>query len=201
MNRFCGLHFFIATIGLFFFLSARASAVLCEPDSFAAGTPLTNACAGVTLLVEQRNDTVIAQIPGVVTATSTGTLVFGNTLDNFGWGNSDAIPETLRGNFLNPVQFVSIDLIGNDPSDAGFLRVYNSNDVLLVEVLSGFLTTDQVFPALASRPTPDIAYFRAAGINGDNLNLDNLNYAVPEPNSIGLLTGGLLIFVARRRSR
>jgi hypothetical protein len=199
MNESRVLHSFVAAVGLFFFLCMTASAQVCEPDGFATGASLTNACAGVTLLVEQRSDTVVAEIPGVTTATSTGTKVFGQTLDDFGWGASDATPETLRGNFVSPVRSVSIDLISNDTPDAGFLRVYNSSDVLLAEVLSPVLALNQVFTATVSRPNADIAYFRASGINGDNLNLDNLRYAVPEPGSVGLLAG-VLGFLGRRRA-
>jgi hypothetical protein len=78
----------------------------------------------VTLLVEQRSDTVVAEIPSATTATSTGSRVFGHTLDDSGWGNSDANPETLRGNFQPPARLINIDFIGNGgTTDVGFLRI------------------------------------------------------------------------------
>jgi len=194
----------VSVVSLLFLAQSTSAAVIsCEPDTFAVGTVLTNACTGVELSVEQRTDTTYSIIPAVTTATSTGDQVFGHGTDGYGWGASDANPETLRGDFDNFVDFVSIDLISNDFSDGGFLRIYDSFDNLLDEVFSGTMSINTIFTASFSRLTADIAYFRASGISGDNLNLDNLQYSasVPTPATVLLMGLGLAGVVATRRRK
>lgn len=183
-------------------LQAQALLITCEPDSFAAGTDMTNACAGVTLSVELRSDTVVSQVPFVAGAVSTGSRVFGHTTDAFGWGDSDADPERFRADFDMLTSFVSIDLIGNNGSDFGFLRAYDVGGSLLDEILTGQLTSGDIFTASFTRASADIAFIRAAGINGDNLNLDNLQFStVPEPAMFALLGIGLVGIGWSRRKK
>ena len=195
----------VGGVVLVFFLglsSSWAALVTCEPDDFAPGTALTSACPGVTLTVEQRADTVLSGLPAVAGAASTGDLVFVHTTDSFGWGSNDADPETFRADFASLTDHVSIDIIGNDTTDSGFLRAYDALDNLLFEILTGALTTGQVFHASITLGGADIAYIRASGNDSNNINLDNLQFeVVPEPGSLVLLGLGLLgLGVSRRRA-
>ncbi|MCC5620554.1 CARDB domain-containing protein, partial [Nostoc sp. CHAB 5715] len=91
-----------------------------EPDNFTAGTIITNAIPGVTLSTEGYSSTVTAQTSSY---TSTGSRVFSYGGSN-DWNSSSG---WLRADFINPVEIVSIDIIGDDTSDPGILQAYNAS--------------------------------------------------------------------------
>jgi len=194
---------FAVTIALMMSYSGSASAtiVVCEPDNFTVGTALATACAGVTLSVEQRTtDIVVSEVPGIGAA-STGTRVFGHSLDDFGWGSSDGNPETFRADFAALTSFISLDFIGNDSSDQGSLWIYDSTSTLLSTINTGIFSSGVIKTLSYSSLTSNIGFIRAAGTGGDNLNLDNLQFSVPGPSSLSLIGLGLLGLVMTRRRR
>jgi hypothetical protein len=187
-----------AGIGAVLSFTGPASAAglhICEPDAFAAGTNMTNACSGVTL-------TVAGGFPGPVSAgipgggfASTGTLGFVHpTFPTWSSTNNNI----LRADFSVPIELVSLDLIGDDSLDLGFLRAFDAADVMIGEVLTPNLGTGQIFTATIN--VKGIAYILASGRNGEALNLDNLRFNVPEPATLALFGLGIgALGLARRR--
>jgi subtilisin family serine protease/methionine-rich copper-binding protein CopC len=138
-----------------------------EPDNYAVGTVLTNIVPGVTLSAQGSTSAVTSQ---TTTYRSTGTRVFAYGT-NTAWASSSVM---FRADFATATSSVSIDIVPNDSSDPGLLRAYNAAGVLLQEVTCPATPLGTFTTLTITRPTPDIAYITAAGVGGDNVNLDNL---------------------------
>ena len=116
------------------------SALLVDPDDFAPGTNLTNAFAGVTLSVVSSNGvTPTGETIQSLTSTlaSTGSRVFGRNGNNFFNSSSN----WFRADFAEPVDKVSIDIIGDDGSDPGILRALAADGTVLEEALGAIVPT------------------------------------------------------------
>jgi hypothetical protein len=177
---------------------AQATLVGCEPDNFAYGTQLTNACSGVTLTAE---GAAVGPIyaSSFTNFASTGDQVIQSAL----WTDYDA-GEILRGDFAVATDFVSIDAIATFfLLKSAVLSVFDINGILLDSVT---LSSTSIMTLSISRASADIAFFRAtAGQPGGYVMLDNLEFnvptAVPEPASLALFAAGLVGAAALRRKR
>ena len=199
---------------------AWASLILVEPDLYAAGTDIRTAFPGVTLSVVERPDAAV--VPAIGTSvflggsnvSTTGDRVFARSPSGFcGLGQAEAedtaktwtpsaVCGTLQATFASPTDFVSIDVIFDD-DDRGFLAAYDSMGVLLAEVFgSGDGRGPTPFVTLKiDRPARDIAFVTAGGIVGEGSYLDNLQFSVPEPGTLALVSCALFYMGFRRRSR
>lgn len=199
---------------------AWADVVVVEPDSFAAGTDISNAVSGVSLSAiqtaaiagfVQATDRVYSVNPLgnlVPSGTSTGVLSFGSDAARFSEWTEVAL--VLRADFsFGPglVTGVSIDLHGNNgepvaggPSgpeheDFGFLEAYRSDNTLIarVENLTALLHDESATLSIFAAPG-EIAYILAGGnaATGDALVLDNLQVTlIPLPPAAALAGAGL----------
>jgi hypothetical protein len=179
-------------------------AISVDPDAFADGTDISNAFTGVTL------SSVYASSDGKVYAranilASTGLNFFGHSDYNDEWFDrpNNAHCPALKAVFDSPVMSVSIDAIANDDNDYGILKAYSSSDILLDTYNTNLLTpTGDAETMIISRGSADIAYIIAGGNYGVNstVHLDNLNYCVPEPATIAILSLGGLVAIRRRKN-
>ncbi|MEX2650131.1 MAG: hypothetical protein WD673_14060 [Alphaproteobacteria bacterium] len=196
-----------------------------DADSFAEGTILTTAFAGVTLRVVGDGSETDSSIQKVAVESgfsafngknlaTTGSFVFGKEPFSPGgctgcessvW-NEDAF-NLLRADFHTPTDFVQIDLIFRD-DDFAFLRVFDAADNLLAELIRlGDGRADNpgeepFFTVSATRPSRDIAYIVAGGLGGEGAFLDNLQYnryGVAEPSTVAIMAAAMM-GVAWRRS-
>jgi hypothetical protein len=134
---------------------------------------------------------------------TTGSLVFGASPVHptvpQGWETSagtDPVFRVFRAQFSVPTDYVAIDLIADD-DDIGELRAFGAAGQPLGMISTGQIFA-QSFTAIITRPTADIAYITAAGLYGESMLLDNLqfnNYSppVPEPGEWAMLVAGLLL--------
>ncbi|MEM0915334.1 MAG: PEP-CTERM sorting domain-containing protein [Planctomycetota bacterium] len=192
---------------------SHAAAVLIEPDDFSPGDVLDNVSSFVELSIEAPGIGGLQPTPFDVTATAgdnaildaspTGDLVFAHA-------NIPFFPEirVLRGDFAGVTDAVSVLF---SPGSTlvpyiGRLEVYDASGTLLafdetpaLIANSSSLTFDTL---TVTRPTPDIAFFRAYTIEGEFGRFDALSFStpVPEPASATLL-GVVGLFVLRRRRR
>lgn len=192
--------------------TVSAVVVSADADGYADGANISNAFTGITLS-STGTDTnldgqVYARVPINPAYASTGKLVFGNNLqgtDTSGspyseiWYSGGGLSFRFRADFDNLANFVSIDFIGNNGSDYGVLEAYNSVGALLTSVSTPQLTAGNVFSAQINRPSFDIAYIIASGINGDTLYLDNLCANVPEPTTMILLGLGAATLIRNKK--
>ena len=164
---------------------------LIEPDNYSAGTQLNTIDAQVTLTAVGSyifGPQVVSMAPPRIDLVSTGGLVLGN-------GNSASHvwfdTRQLRMDFSSPVLMVSIDFIGdNNPgyTDQGRLDVFDAGGNLLGTYLTGQLGLGDVETMKIERPTADIAYALAGGIDINNAGLlDRLTFnngTVAEPTAV-----------------
>lgn len=176
--------------------AAQATPIVCEPDDFAPGAALTNACNGVTLTGEGTGPLITAS--GFTNFTSTGDSVFAGSFVDFDAG------EFLRGDFAVLTDFVSIDAIATfNLTKFAVLSVYDLSGILLDSIT---LSSAGIMNLTISRPSADIAFFRAtAGQSGNYVNFDNLRFnvptAVPEPATLALFGAGLIGMARLHRRR
>lgn len=189
-------------------LSQNATALLVsvEPDEYSTGTDISALFPGVTLSVIGSDvesgyidPEVYSVSPGSAT---TGTQLFGNRfgtdLYTQGWF-LDA--RALRVDFLNPVNVISIDMVGRNHT-IGVMNAYNVNGILVDTFSTELLTLDEHEKARINRNNYDISYvILGSSYLGSALRLDNLtfNTRVPEPTSLGLLALGISVLSFARR--
>ncbi len=164
---------------------------LIEPDDYSAGTQLNTIHPDVTLTAVGSSlfgPQVVAMAPPRIDQVSTGSLVLGN-------GNSASHvwfdTRQLRMDFGTPVRMLSIDFVGdNNPgyTDQGRLQVFDAGGNLLATYLTGPLGYGDVETMKIQRPTADIAYALAGGIDINNAGLlDRLTFnsgTVAEPTAV-----------------
>ncbi|HVT88475.1 MAG TPA: M36 family metallopeptidase [Tepidisphaeraceae bacterium] len=138
-----------------------------EPDNYTVGTILTSVVPGITLSVQGDSSTITSRTS---TYRSTGAQVFAHGTD-IEWYSSSY---WLRADIAGGATSVSIDLVPNDTYDPGIIRAYNSAGTLLQEVTYPAPTLGSFTTMTVTRPTNDIAYILAAGLNGDTAQLDHL---------------------------
>lgn len=199
----------LASAATFSLLASTASAAVVDPDTFANGTNISNAFAGVTLssVFAGGGDpaTNIISTGAVFARTtgnaSTGTLAFAHSNNKVAWGNGSF--EYLRADFAAGASQVSQDFINNDNND-------NNAQLLAFDGL-GNLVDSQLIGTNLNGPATltvsgSISYVFAYWdeINrANNGALDNLQYiaAVPLPGAMPLMIGafGAMGFAARHR--
>jgi hypothetical protein len=186
--------------------TANAAIVSADADSFITGTDISNSFAGLTLSFEGAtsdgtNDGIIYSTDqsGALVA-STGTRVFGTsdgTYNNlFGGATTTAV---FRVDFVETMQVVSLDALGDDPSDFARLSAYTSGDLLIDTYSTGVLLTGN-FETMTVTGA-DIAYVLAEGISPDAVGFDNLTAnTVPIPAAVWLFASslGLLGWLRRK---
>lgn len=147
-----------------------------EPDNYVRGTPLTNALPGAHLSIpELPNVSVVAAIS--FNAASTGTQVIGSG-SGIQWGNG----RSLRIDFDQPTDFVSLDVISDGSSEMGTMTAFNSDGNVVATVTTLGLSTGRVQFMAIARESSDIAYVIAgAGVAGTEIHLDNLRVGAAEP--------------------
>lgn len=191
----------------------HADLIVADADGFADGTDISTAFAGVTLssipfALFGLDGNVYSLTPSNPGWASTPSSVFGNNLGGMD-GNGIPLEEVwydssfygFRADFSNLANSVSIDIIGNNGSDFGFLEAYDSGGVLLASVVSPVLTSTQVYTATINQPSFDISYIIAGGFSGDSVHLDNLRgNVVPAPGAalLGMIGLSVVGWVRRR---
>ncbi len=192
--------------------TARADFVSVDPDGFAHKADISHAFAGVTLSVVSLTEAVpdsrvFALDPTNDLLASTGDRNFGwvrrsGTSFSDYWTTTDASEDPanlLRADFDAPVDAVSIDVIGNNHSDFGFLEAFDSSNTSLGRVESGQLTFVGDFETLTVWANDSISYIIAGGIDDQTVRLDHLQY-IPAPGSAALVVIGFSMLGARRKS-
>jgi hypothetical protein len=188
-----------------------ASATVCgapivvDPDSYAAGTDISNGFAGVSLsLYDPPGASGLPPVGSSIFSRETSIPVAGNRTFSFRTNDGDLRPifvlflEGLRADFSTAVGFVSIDFITDDSFDPGTLQAFDLNGNLLEEAFTpGAVPFGGVETATISRSQNDIAYILAGGSGTQGVYLDNLQFevlavsppsTVPEPASMLLWT-------------
>jgi len=160
----------------------------CEPDDYASGTDISTMCPGVTLSTSA-GGAVYSQDS---LYNSTGARVFG-TSSGGGSGNTWCTSFYFRADFDSPLSIVSIDVIGDDSSDYGYLAAYDSNDVEIDRDITGDLTVNDVETLTVTSAGKNIAYVEASGTTGDCVELDALVYDAAWVTAPTSLTGVSLI--------
>ncbi len=150
-----------------------------EPDEQVQGTVVDMAFPGVLLSTSSGGHVYVDagsfQAP-------TGNLVFAPYPGSAsGW--SDGANE-LRIDFLQPTNFVSIDVGSDDQADIGYLRAYDRHGVLVAEVVSEAVPNGGFQTLSISRPLADIAYALSAGLGSDITPLDHLRFSNPGGSDI-----------------
>ncbi|MGI9516730.1 MAG: M4 family metallopeptidase, partial [Pirellulaceae bacterium] len=148
--------------------------VAADPDSWPHGWILDNRFDGVTLSNNVTGGSIWAADTHEIFYPPTGENVFAPA-----FGASDGFREfdnELRVDFDELQSFVSIDVGSDDDEDIGWLRAYDSNNVLLEEVISGGVPFDGFQTISIDRVQRDIAYVVAAGYDFHITPLDNLQY-------------------------
>ncbi|MEB3228864.1 MAG: S8 family serine peptidase [Synechocystis sp.] len=159
-----------------------------EPDNYSSGSIL-NSQLEPSVVVSAvgnsiTNNSVYSQQQNF---SSTGANVFASSWNGGLWNTGDA---ELRVDFSSPVNIVSIDAISDDSSDFAHLRAYDINGILIEEYITSDLGTGVSETMTISRPTNDISYFLASGLNGQFAWLDNLVYGSIDGNAPIQLTLG-----------
>lgn len=145
----------------------------CDPDEFADGSEMTNACPYVTLSAAGLGPVYAL----AVNAGPVGNVFAGSATGPAAW--CENLP--FRAEFAPPVDMVSIRVIGDDPSDFGFLEAYDAANNLIARVDTAQLGPDQEERLTVTSVTADIAYVLAAGFGGECVLLDDLVYPGTEP--------------------
>ncbi|MCC7085691.1 MAG: PEP-CTERM sorting domain-containing protein [Pirellulales bacterium] len=200
---------------------ANANLVAIEPDDFALGTDIRLAyvAIGVTLSVVdtagQATSRPVMPVTGfdanlARNVATTGTQLFGQPPDDTlplknGQHWDEWTYGLLRADFSLPTDFVSIDLIFGDDT-ISFLRTYDGIGNLTAEVIAMGDGRDGTSPcppfcekfvtASITRPTADIAFILAGGVNAEATYLDNLVFrsaVVSEPGTLILLGLGICL--------
>lgn len=186
---------------------ATTTAAVVDPDAFAVGTNISAAFPGVTLSAVGGGFGAGPDIFSVDPTAhaepfnaSTGRLTFGTNSSSFPHLFREPGFLEMRVDFANPAKSVSLDYIGNNGSDTGVMRAFNSSDVQVGNYTTVSLTVSQFETMTITRPSPDIAYVLAGGNSGGSSGgLDHLRYVVPEPSTFALAALGLLGMGYRRR--
>ena len=181
--------------------------VVVEPDDYPANTVLNDACPGVTLTAlgdySGRDGNVYARISSI---TSTGSQVFGSSwgISFIEWGFDSSFQPHLRVDFDSLVMWVAVDAIGNNSEDYGRMEVYDAGGTLLGSFETAMLSVGDVETMAFSTPSPSIGYVLLGGkdpgtVPHHTVCLDNLQYVVPEPATLSLLTVCAVVLIRRKR--
>ena len=146
-----------------------------DPDAYSENAILNDVMApsvtlsGVGVSVANENVTAYS-----APYTSTGLRSFASGWNGGLWNTGDA---ELRVDFSSPVSSVSIDAISDDTSDFAVLRAYDVTGTLVGEFTTSDLGTGVSETMTITRSVNEISYVLAAGLNGQFVWLDNLNYS------------------------
>ena len=200
-------------LGLAFLsLHANAGWITLNNDSFADGTDISTAFAGVTLTtVRTGSDVNTPTSTGAVYAVSniratTAPNVFGQTSSNATWGNG--LFEYLLVEFSSVVTGVSLDFFANDTGGdnnaqlLAFDSAGNQIDIASVAfVADGSPATLEVSGLISSVRAywDEVERFKSGGL--DNLKYSNDPLPVPAPATLALLMLGLMGAAAARVRR
>lgn len=184
---------------------SHAATVVVEPDQF-PWQVITEAFPGVTLNAigpgvftpDHVADAQSVRWDAGYAPASTGDFVFFVGTDG---GSTSESNRYLRATFDEPVGFVSIDVIGagGEPS-GGVLRAFNTAGEQVAAYFTAPAPRGAIETAIVTREPRDIAYVTAGGLSGQQIVLDNLQFAtVPEPSALVLAAVGGLCLVGRNR--
>lgn len=177
---------------------ASAALITVDPDSFPAGTILNGAFSGVILTAVGGNLENSNVLSAPSPFASTGTKVFADTdgASPTSWGNGSF--SYLRADFAVVATTILLDFVADSIDDCNpFLRAFDSSNNLLDSVSAGCLSFGQGVTLSVS--ASNIAYITASWddvdrvYNGalDNLRIEVVGAAIPEPGTLALLGIGL----------
>lgn len=170
----------LLAVSAFLISDSVADDFVLEPDDFAVGTILNNAIPEATLTAIDpngvvRGDVVSRNGEGFA---STGSRIFGHTVNYAGglfWAAESVL---LRCEFISLTSTVTLDIIPDDTNDPAFLRAYGCAGELLDEATSTAGPTGVPVTLTVHSPSGNIKYIIASGIPGDTVALDFLRFTV-----------------------
>lgn len=195
-----------------------------DPGSFVAGANISGVSAEVTLSAVQinpfsgfilnGNTDVFAVDPRV---SPLGQPLAAGYADGNSFGHAgvhaDSTPGRspewsessveMRADFSSLATSVSIDIIGNNGIDFGFLEAYTAGGTLIQRVQNAAAISSGLRHTLTINAA-NIGYIIAAGVGGDTVVLDNLQVTlIPLPPAVTMAGAGLIglgvLRAARRR--
>lgn len=191
---------------------AHAVLISVDADAYTPGTDISTVFDAVKLQTYYDNGSLVGKVYSRQAfdpvLASTGTNVFGHALtgiDAYGRPANETwvFPQTLLViEFYEPADWVSFDIIGDNPDGSGdraALDVYDADLNMIESAETPLLGYADIAQILITRDTFDIFFVVASGADGA-VYIDNLQAnIIPEPATLLLLSlGGILTSLKRR---
>lgn len=193
---------------------AYAVLISVDADAYTPGTDISTVFDGVNLQTYYDNGSLVGKVYSRQAfdpvLASTGTNVFGHALtgiDAYGRPRNETwvFPQTfLVIEFYEPADWVSFDIIGDNPDASGdkaAVDVYDAELNMIESAETPLLGYADVAQILITRDTFDISYVVASGAGGA-VYIDNVAAnVIPEPATLLLLSLGGILISAKSRAQ